>query len=238
MPIPVAYIIPEPTKRRRLWGGDYPDDWVGTDFRFFGGYNYGYKFPAGSITVSGNSLLSLAKMMTTVSFSCGALIFVACLTISIPQASWLLGISFAYNEWIAYWGTVLDYTTMVHQRMLSGLSIVFNMLAAYPLYMWLVGSKIGWLATIASGGIIINDIVHVVLQTVGTNHFVHFAGLAWGASVTYVIRRWITSSTWKLPFGGPMIEFIVGAAWTAFNVVPYVGVKLEDYFEPVVLMSE
>ena len=246
MPIPVAYSIPverssiPTTKRRRMWGGDYPADWVGTDFRFFGGYNYGYTFPPGSRTVSGNSLLSLAKSMTTMSFSATVLMFLGCLTISIPQSLWLLGISFAYNEYVGWKGAVLDWNTLVegrptYHRMISGLSIVFNMFAAYPVYMWFAGSKIGWLAIIASGGIIINDIVHLMKQTVGTNNAVHFFGLAWGASFTYMIRRWITTSTWRLPFGGPMIQFIVGAAWTALNVAPYSGTALENYFEPVVI---
>ena len=79
MPIPAAYIV-KTSKRRRLWGEDMPDDWIGTDFRFFGGWNYGYKFPPGTTTTSGNSLLASTKMMTTVSFSQTILVLLGCLT--------------------------------------------------------------------------------------------------------------------------------------------------------------
>ena len=110
--------------------------------------------------------------------------------------------------------------------MISGLSIVFNILAAYPVYMYLVGSKIGWLAILASGSIIANDIRHALKQTVGINNKIHFVGLGVGFWTTYLIRNYITTSTWRLPFGGPIVQFLVGAAWAACD---YSQAALENY---------
>ena len=42
---PAINIAPEVTTRRRLFGGDYPPDWVGHSFRIFGGHDYGYVIP-------------------------------------------------------------------------------------------------------------------------------------------------------------------------------------------------
>ena len=257
MPIPVAYRFPvgETTRRRLvesslvpLWGGDEPPGWEGVNLRLFGGYNYGYMFPPGTLTKTGDSVVAVAKTMTVLSWSVTAFVIWGALTISIPQGLLFALMAFAYNEVLGYSGTEqsMEMTetgiTFRQTRMISGVSMVYNMFAAYAPYMWWMGHPVGYLAAISSGTIIFNDLwcLFADLQKPKEqrviSHRAHFIGLAVGGWMAYFVNASLAIGV-TMPVASPMLQFFAGAVWAYFNMAPAANAGLVDYFEPFTIAN-
>ena len=67
---PAIYFKPVPeTGRRRLFGGDYPGEFVGDSFRIFGGHDYGYIIPRTAYGGDMTQIRKMTKMNTFIGFA-------------------------------------------------------------------------------------------------------------------------------------------------------------------------
>ena len=105
---PPALVVSVP-RRRRLWGGDPPSNYVGTNFRLFGGHNYGYgATPAGWRRMvpglSDDNIQRVAQVLTWTGFATTGLLTFGAFEVS-HGYSWLkmLAASVATTEGLSYW---------------------------------------------------------------------------------------------------------------------------------------
>ena len=105
---PTALLVSAP-RRRRLWGGSFPSDYVGTNYAFFGGHNYGYgATPAGwrrSMPGLGDdNLQRVAQVLTWTGFATTGILTFGAFEVS-HGYTWLkmLAASVAASEGLSYW---------------------------------------------------------------------------------------------------------------------------------------
>ena len=105
---PPALVVSVP-RRRRLWGGDTPSHYVGTNFPLFGGHNYGYAATPEDWRrmmpgLSDDNILKVAQVMTWTGFATTGLLTFGAFEVS-HGYTWLkmLAASVAASEGLSYW---------------------------------------------------------------------------------------------------------------------------------------
>ena len=197
--------LADKTTRRRLFGKDYNPNWVGTDYRFFGGNNYGYtyQFPDARFpNWSREQFIELAEKSTNFGFYMLFMFFLDISTEGFKKAFYVFSLLFIWMEFRAYrWGETSD---IQHAwRMLCGSSGIYGGLAGYSLAKYgvlpLTYPKIGpGLIGYTHGHFIAYNFLRMYMVDASRNeeaqiksgnidHGTHFMGLAIGAIIRYLI---------------------------------------------------
>ena len=71
-PPPAFNITPVSTGRRRLFGGDYPAEFVGNSFKPFGGHDYGYVIPPTAFGGDKKKIRDFTRKNALLGFACTA----------------------------------------------------------------------------------------------------------------------------------------------------------------------
>ena len=182
------------TTRRRLWGGEYPADWVGTSIRLFGGHNYGYLLPFGP---NGDNALSTGTR-EHVEWKCQnmtefGLVLVAFQLVGLYQLIGnsifpLLAIAFAHEEFLA----TKKNDPITGFRTMSGSSGLVGILAGYSVHklgaqLWPRADKT--FISYITGNFVLLQYLYMLykdwtkkehVKHSGIAHDVHFEGLAVG----------------------------------------------------------
>ena len=234
--LPAAVTWEKKSRRRLGWGGDMPEDWVGTSWRWFGGSNYGYKMPPGTTIATGVSTAAYCRSSSILGASQTLLVLVAALSISVSGGLLATGAAFALNEFSGFQSEVLliseprgqfnlpDLVRRTPKRTISGSSGVFNYLGGFLLY-YLVYGKPSWFATIACLATVGTSVLQlgIDIYTKVTNpeyvaaisHWTHFTNMFGGFFAALYLRQILPGAGFALP----AFATFVALAWVAFNLL-------------------